>query len=86
MNLLNSSCGSYHCSLHIRYYYAIVECDSIKTAETIYTECDDLEVERSSNVLDLRFVPDGTEFPHPPRDVATAVPPDYKVSDSLVKV
>lgn len=56
-----------------RYYYAVVECDSIATADYLYKTCDGVEFERSSNVLDLRFIPDSMEFKHPPRDIATEV-------------
>ncbi|KAE8669538.1 aspartic proteinase-like protein 1-like [Hibiscus syriacus] len=54
----------------LRYYYAVVECDSSATADYLYKTCDGAEFERSSNVLDLRFIPDSMEFKHPPRDVA----------------
>lgn len=56
-----------------RYYYGVVECDSVSTAEHLYKACDGVEFERSSNVFDLRFVPDTMEFKHPPRDVAMEV-------------
>ena len=59
--------------LFFRYYFAVVECDSIATADYLYKACDGVEFERSSNVLDLRFIPDSMEFKHPPRDVATEV-------------
>ncbi|XP_015889719.3 pre-rRNA-processing protein ESF1 [Ziziphus jujuba] len=61
----------------LRYYYAVVECDSSATADYLYKACDGVEFERSSNVLDLRFIPDSMEFKHPPRDVATEVPANY---------
>ncbi|KAF5735917.1 pre-rRNA-processing protein esf1 [Tripterygium wilfordii] len=62
----------------LRYYYAVVECDSVATADYLYSFCDGLEFERSSNVLDLRFIPESMEFKHPPRDVATEVPVNYE--------
>ncbi|KAF4377648.1 hypothetical protein G4B88_006928 [Cannabis sativa] len=61
-----------------RYYFAVVECDSVATADYLYKACDGVEFERSSNVLDLRFIPDSMEFKHPPRDVATEVPANYE--------
>ncbi|XP_030485928.2 pre-rRNA-processing protein ESF1 [Cannabis sativa] len=62
----------------LRYYFAVVECDSVATADYLYKACDGVEFERSSNVLDLRFIPDSMEFKHPPRDVATEVPANYE--------
>ena len=45
-----------------RYYYAIVECDTPHTASHIFDELDGTELERSANVFDLSFVPDGMSF------------------------
>ncbi|XP_076950726.1 pre-rRNA-processing protein esf1-like [Bidens hawaiensis] len=65
----------------LRYYFAVVVCDSIATADYIYKSCDGIEFERSSNKLDLRFVPDDMEFKHPARDVATEAPSNYEGID-----
>lgn len=46
----------------MKYYYAIVEFDSIESAEAVYKELDGMEYEGSSLELDLRFVPDDVEF------------------------
>ncbi|MCL7044981.1 hypothetical protein MKW94_009695 [Papaver nudicaule] len=65
----------------LRYYHAVVECDSIDTADFLYKTCDGIEVEKTSNVLDLRFIPDSMEFKHPPRDIATEAPTNYEGID-----
>lgn len=65
----------------LRYYFAVVVCDSIATADYLYKSCDGIEFERSSNKLDLRFIPDSMEFKHPARDVATEVPANYEGID-----
>ncbi|KAG2408827.1 uncharacterized protein HKW66_Vig0036490 [Vigna angularis] len=68
-------------SLLPRYYFAVVECNSIATADYIYKECDGVEFMQTSNALDLRFIPDDMEVKHPPRDVATEVPANYECKD-----
>lgn len=69
----------------MKYYYAVAECDSLETSKKIYDECDGLEIERTSNVLDLRFVPESLVFPFDPTDVATEVPKKYKMLDYYTK-
>lgn len=62
-----------HLLYFFRYYYAVVECDSSATADYLYKTCDGVEFERTSNKLDLRFIPDSMEFKRQPRDIATEV-------------
>lgn len=52
----------------MKYYYAIAECDSPRTAAQIYDQCDDMEFLDSSITLDLRYVPDNQVFKNKPRD------------------
>ncbi|KAF2923174.1 pre-rRNA-processing protein ESF1 [Oryza sativa Japonica Group] len=62
----------------LRYYYAVVVCDSSATANHLYMNLDGTELLKTSNVFDLQFIPDSMEFKHPARDVATEAPPSYK--------
>lgn len=63
----------------LRYYYAIVYCGSKETALSIYNEMDGMEIERTQNFMDLRFVPDSlTGFPYPPKEVCDKIPADYQ--------
>ena len=62
----------------MKYYFAVIECDSINTANILYENCDGVQLVNSSNAFDLRYIPDDTVFKYPPRDTATEVPANYK--------
>jgi hypothetical protein len=71
----------------LRYYYAVIVCSDNDTAQKIYEATDGTEYLSSANFIDLRFIPDGTEFEDKPRDECDAVPSGYKpiefVTDAL---
>ncbi|KAJ6604598.1 hypothetical protein DFH09DRAFT_1018818 [Mycena vulgaris] len=55
----------------LRYYYAIITCDSTEAAAHIYSELEGTELERSANIFDLSFVPSDMSFDQECRDEAT---------------
>eukprot|EP01138_Halocafeteria_seosinensis_P007233 gb/GECG01007396.1/.p1 GENE.gb/GECG01007396.1/~~gb/GECG01007396.1/.p1 ORF type:complete len:834 (+),score=189.02 gb/GECG01007396.1/:1-2502(+) len=70
----------------LKYYYAIVHCDSPATANSIYKECNGLEWEHSANRIDLRFIPDDFEPTHAsPRDTAEEIPSNYTPPEFYTK-
>lgn len=69
----------------LRYYYAVVKCDSVKTAKNIYDNCDGTEYESTANIFDLRYVPEDMEFEEDDtKDVCTKIPATYKPNSTFV--
>lgn len=69
----------------LRYYYAVVSCDSIATAKNIYDNCDGSEFESTANIFDLRYVPEGMDFDEEEsKDECTKIPANYKPNSTFI--
>lgn len=69
----------------LRYYYAVVRCDSIETAKNIYKNCDGSEYESTANIFDLRYVPEGMTFDEgDAKEVCTKIPSSYRPDSTFV--
>ncbi|CAX45378.1 conserved hypothetical protein [Candida dubliniensis CD36] len=69
----------------LRYYYAVVKCDSVETARSIYQNCDGTEYESTANIFDLRYVPDDMEFDNDEaKDTCSKIPASYRPDSTFV--
>lgn len=69
----------------LRYYYAVVKCDSVETARLIYQNCDGTEYESTANIFDLRYIPDDMEFDDDEaKDTCSKIPSSYRPDSTFV--
>jgi hypothetical protein len=62
----------------LRYFYAVIHCNSKKTAEILANEYNNYEFELSNIRLSLSHISDDLKFPQKPKEMASEVPPDYE--------
>ncbi len=66
------------------YFYAVVYCNSSKTANKIIEENQDLEFELTNIRLNLYIVPEEMELPYKPKQVAKELPSNYEFNPSKI--
>ena len=62
----------------MKYYYAVINCNTIQTAEKLYNEYNNYEFELTNIRLNLAFIPDSLVFPQEVKEVAKQLPTDYE--------
>jgi hypothetical protein len=62
----------------MKYFYAVIHCNTRHTAERIYNDYNDYEFELSNIRLNLSFISEDLIFPQKPKEQATEVPAEYE--------
>lgn len=68
----------------MKYFYAVVYCNSVKTAKRIFKEYNGYELELTNIKLSLSFVAESLVFPQAMKEEADEVPPGYSFDASKV--
>ncbi|KAJ9628046.1 pre-rRNA-processing protein esf1 [Taxawa tesnikishii (nom. ined.)] len=70
----------------LKYYYAVILCDSNSTAKALYDAMDGREYLTTANFFDLRFIPDEVSFDGDKlRDECTQLPAGYKPNEFVTE-
>ena len=69
----------------LKFYYAVIEFDSTKTADYIYANLNDFEIESTGNKIDLRAIPDDLKIPKKPVDICKEKPSKVSSLNFLTK-
>uniref|UniRef100_A0A0V0G7T7 Putative esf1 n=1 Tax=Triatoma dimidiata TaxID=72491 RepID=A0A0V0G7T7_TRIDM len=67
----------------LKYYYAVVVCNNVETANKLYAECNGMEYESCAAKIDMRFIQDDMTFEQEPREVCTSLPDVTKYKPRL---
>lgn len=62
----------------MRYYYAVVHCNSPQTANYLYDEFNGFEFENTNIRLSMSLIPDDVKFEQPLKDSASEIPAGYQ--------
>ena len=68
----------------MKYYYAVVHCNSKKCANRIMEENNGMELELTNIKLNMSCVADDLKFPQEAKEVATEVPPNYAFNGASI--
>ena len=68
----------------MKYYYAVVVCNSTQTANAIFKENQGMEFELTNIRLNLSFIDDDLKFPQDPREEAIEIPPNYNFDSTRI--
>lgn len=67
----------------LKYYFGVVDCESLEAATFLYDELDGMTVEHlTPHALELRFVPEDLEFPNAPKSSCSTMPKTYAAPET----